>query len=192
MKFSSLLQFLVAVVAIIPLEVKAASWRFEDKVYIGNLKPQAQVKISVEHTTFRKLLANRCGEVSFESKSLPTLIIINGKETLEPAKFLLEPQRKCTKDTPKSSISYKVSPVKFIIAGLEPNKSAFVKIVKPRTKNLSTNKCGVGAIAINKSLTAFANSHEDNIYSINGIKLNNISVLRAAPKCKNQKLELPS
>ncbi len=171
----------------------ATVFRAEDKVYITNLKPKAKVAISVQRITFRKLVTDRCGEMSFKSSTIPALVLVESQKSAKsqklvesqkfiPAKFALEATRVCTKDSPKSDRSYKASNTKFVLAGLKPQRSYLLKIIKPTTKNLTTNKCGYGSIPITQSLTSFASSYEDNIYAINGKKLKDLSV-QEPPSC---------
>jgi len=163
-----------------PKAIAVNIFRAEDKVYITKLKPKTKVDISLQRITFRKLVADRCGEVSFESSSVPALVL--AEKEFNPAKFTLEATRVCTKDSPKSDRSYKTSNTRFVLAGLKPQQPYLLKIIKPSTKSLSTNKCGYGSIAITQSLTAFASSYEDNIYAVNGKKLKDLPIQKT-PTC---------
>jgi len=156
-------------------------FRTEDKVFFTNLKPKSKVEIAMQRITFRKLVADRCGEVSFNSSTIPALVLV-GDRVFNPAKFALDATRVCTRDSPKSDRSYKTSNTKFVIAGLKPLQPHLVRIIKPAKKSLKTNRCGYGAIAITQSLTPFAGSYEDNIYGVNGKKLKDLPIQKP-PKC---------
>jgi hypothetical protein len=184
MKFLNLSWLFPVILVFMPLSAVAASFRVDGKVYITDLKPQTKVKIPVERITFSKVLVNQCGEASFTSKSLPSGAIVNNNKILYPAKFLLDTKRKCTKGSPKSSKNYKSSSTNFIIAGLKPDSSVLIKTIKPTLKNINTTKCGYGAIAITSILTGFSNSYEQNLYSVNGMKLTDIPTAEVAPQCK--------
>ncbi|AFY73669.1 hypothetical protein Syn7502_01613 [Synechococcus sp. PCC 7502] len=159
----------------------AAIFRTEDKIYITDLKPKAKVEITVQRITFRKLVADSCGEVSFESTTIPALVLV-ANQIFTPAKFTLESSRVCTKDSVRSDRSYKTSVTRFVLAGLKPLETQLVKIIKSETKTLKTNRCGYGAIPITQSLTPYADSYEDNIYAVNGKKLKDLPE-RKPPKC---------
>ncbi len=156
-------------------------FRSDDKVFFTNLKPKSKVEIAVQRITFRKLVADRCGEVSFNSNTVPALVLV-GDRVFNPAKFALDATRVCTKDSPKSDRSYKASTTKFVIAGLKPLQPHLVRIIKPAKKSLKTNRCGYGAIEITQSLTPFADSYEENIYGVNGKKLKDLPIQKP-PKC---------
>lgn len=172
-------------------------FKSNDKIYITKLKPKTKVEISLQRITFRKLVADNCGEISFESITVPVLVLVDQKladrkqveseklaesqkliesQKFIPAKFTLEATRACTKDSPKSDRSYKVSNTRFVLAGLKSQTPYLIKIIKSAPKNLTTNRCGYGSIPITQSLTSFASSYEDNIYAINGKKLKDLAV----------------
>jgi hypothetical protein len=159
-------------------------FRAEDKVFITNLKPNTKIEIYLQRITFRKLVADICGEISFESSTVPTLVLIEDQEFI-PAKFPLEASRICTKRSAKSDRSYKTTSTNFFLAGLKPQQPHLVQIIKSARKNLETNRCGYGSIPITKSLTAFSSSYADNIYSINGKKLKDLKS-QNPPKCKKK------
>jgi hypothetical protein len=159
----------------------ATTFRAEDKVYITNLKPNSKVEINLQRSTFRKLIANICGEVSFESSTVPALVLVANQEFI-PAKFALEATRICTKNSPKSDRSYKTSKTKFVVAGLKSQQPYLVQIIKSARKTLNINKCGYSSIPITKTLTAFSSSYADNIYAINGKRLKDM-ILQKPPKC---------
>jgi hypothetical protein len=164
----------------VPMAI-ATTFRAEDKVYITNLKPNSKIEIDLQRSTFRKLIADICGEVSFESKTVPSIVLVGNQEFI-PAKFALEASRVCTKNSPKSDRSYKTSKTKFVLAGLKPQQPHLVQIMKSARKTVTTNKCGYGSIPVTKNLTPFSSSYADNIYAINGKRLKDMTIQKP-PKC---------
>jgi hypothetical protein len=168
-------------------------FRAADKIFITNQKPKTKIEISLQRITFRKLVADNCGEVSFESTTVPVLVLTEASaqtltktlldtQEFNPSKFVLTPTRICSKNSPKSDRSYKTSNTRFVLAGLNPQHPYLVKIIKPDTRALNINTCGYGAIPITQSLTPFAASYQDNIYAINGKKLKEL-ITQKPPKC---------
>lgn len=176
------------------LSVQATNlFKAADKVFITNQKPKTKIEISLQRITFRKFVADNCGEVSFESTSVPVLVLTEAPaQTLtktlldtkefNPAKFVLTPTRICSKNSPKSDRSYKTSNTRFVLAGLKPQQPYLIKIIKPDNRALNTNTCGYSSIPITQSLTPFAASYQDNIYAINGKKLKELPTQKP-PKC---------
>jgi hypothetical protein len=164
----------------VPMAI-ATTFRAEDKVYITNLKPNSKIEINLQRITYRKLIADICGEVSFESSNVPALVLV-GNQELSPNKFALEASRVCTKNSPKSDRSYKTSKTKFVLSGLKSQQPHLVQIMKSARKTIATNKCGYVSIPITKTLTPFSSSYADNIYTINGKRLKDMTIQKP-PKC---------
>ena len=157
-------------------------FRAENRIFITNLKPQAKVGVSVQRISFRKVIADDCGEVGFNATTVPDLVLV-GKQEFIPARFPLEANRLCTRGMPISRRSYKTSNTRFIIAGLQPRQPHLLRIIRPSQTTITTNRCGYGTIAITETLTPFAGSYEVNIYAVNGKKLTTLPT-KAALQCR--------
>lgn len=172
-RFMKLVPVILLMVGFTPSAIASNMFRADDRVFITNLKPQTKVAVNLQRITFRKIIADDCGEVGFNATAVPDLVIVESREFI-PAKFPLEANRICSKGTPVSERSYKVSATRFIIAGLKPKQPYLIRIIRPSKATLNSNRCGYGTITITQSLTPFAGTYADNIYAINGRKLANL------------------
>lgn len=171
----------IAISGIIAEEAIADTFRSENRVYITKLKPSTKVEIPIERITFRKLVADKCGQIKFTSSTMPSFVTVNNQEFI-PKNLPLLPEKICSKRLPKSDASYRTSDTEFVIAGMPVDKALRMMIVKPTTRNIKTNKCGIGWMPLPEVLTPFADSYEINLYSINKVKVQSLAK-KPKPKC---------
>jgi hypothetical protein len=167
--------------ATIAEEAIADTFRSENRVYITKLKPSTKVEIPIERITFRKLVADKCGQVKFTSSTMPSFVTINNEEFI-PKNLPILPEKICSKKLAKSDASYRTSETEFVLAGMPVNKALRIMIIKPAIKNIKTNKCGIGWMPLPEVLTPFADSYEINLYSINKVKVQSLAK-KPKPKC---------
>lgn len=160
-------------------------FRSGDRIYITGEAENSKVVVAIQRISYRKELGTKCKTVTFNTNSVPDLIQIDGK-TINPKPFPNKPYKKCSPKIPRSE-SYR-SGNRYVVnsSALVENKAYLIRIIKPKTKSIKTNRCGFGSFKLVETLTAFSSSFEINIYSIKGVKLSEMPD-REKPTCPRKK-----
>jgi len=161
-------------------------FKSSDRVYITGEAESSRVVIPIQRISYRKELGTKCKTITFKTNSLPDLIQIDGK-TLNPKTFAVKPYKKCSLKKNAQTESYR-NGNQYVVSNVDliENKAYLVRIIKPKTKTIKTNKCGFGSFKLVESLTPFSSSYEINIYSVKNVKLSDMTE-RAKPTCPRKK-----